>query len=267
MFFRPLIDVLLSYIVFYGILIIFLLGSKSLALFVVGVILLSLAVHRIGLFVHAASHHEFHRKNPASDLLYIVYCGWFLGVDIKSYRQIHSLHHLNHGTPKVDPEDSYSNGLFFAGIPKAMLRLPITRDKPELIASPVTWKIAPQKFTCIFTHIISLYICFMLASYYGLAIYFISVFFGCQAVVYLRNCLEHTPGTDNKPISRNFKEGFLSFFLGAAGFAKHGLHHQMPGKRYWMLPSCSSPTTYAAAFREASKHYAQETFGSRNRVS
>jgi fatty acid desaturase len=249
---RPAFDVALSYLVFYALLSASLLGPHNLLTGLFAVILLSLATHRIGLFLHAASHYEFHRIHSKSDLLYLIYLGWFLGVDLKGYRRVHSLHHLHHGTEKHDPEDTYSNGFQLSAIAKAMIRQPIVHRPTVSRTNRQSGFPGYMRIFCMFFHVSSLIICLNIAGLWGLVIYAAPVFFGCQAIVYLRNCLEHT-SVGSASVSRNFRRGLVSFFLGAAGFASHGFHHESPSTRYWLLPADESSTTYYTAFRQILK--------------
>jgi fatty acid desaturase len=67
---------------------------------------------------------------------------------------------------------------------------------------------------------------------------FIPLFMMTPCLSWIRTCAEHrsfTYQSNSDVVCRNFKKNFLGFFLGAAGFRNHGLHHASPGLEYIKL--------------------------------
>ena len=79
----------------------------------------------------------------------------------------------------------------------------------------------------------------------------VPVLIGFPLVAYIRNYCEHHP-LPGEPvtISRNFAPGIDAFFLGAAGFRWHELHHEDPGVHYLELDSeTKAEHSYVGTFR------------------
>lgn len=231
--FKPFIDILITYILFFvSIKIATSVNPSFLTLMIIS-LFLALLLHRLGLFIHAGAHTEFHENLKKNDLLYKFYLGWFFGTNLQAYRKIHFAHHKYHGTEFYDPEDTYSNGLSLKKILMLILR------KNNLIISRqenLKHQIINLRYVSIISQASILFFCiFHLGFFKGAIFYGGAVFLGLPILTHIRNCLEHTPSTNEAVVSRNFYGGIIAFFLGAAGFRLHEEHHKNPKIKYWDL--------------------------------
>lgn len=243
--FKPFFDILISYLLFFVTIITAFFLKLSLIALIATSVLLSLVLHRLGLFIHAAAHKEFHDNLEKNDLLYKIYLGWFFGTNLQNYRKVHFAHHKYHGTQIADPEDTYSNGLSFDRVLKMITRRDgaSIRLKENLKRSFISFQTL-----ALAVHGSILMICIFYLGLGGGIFYAASVFIGLPLITHLRNCLEHTPVNGEEAVSRNFYNGVGSFFLGAAGFRLHGEHHKNPKLKYWELDPKAIKVGYVQTF-------------------
>lgn len=203
-------------------------------------ILHGLLLHRLGLFVHAAAHRDFCKKDKRiNDFFYVITLGWFFGIEIEGYREKHWAHHKNHGTSNMDPEDSYSKGIkwryFFEKFIPNHAHLRLTARKNYL-----------RNIALLFHLLAFLLFAWLTQSFFKAIVYYIiPIFFFLPFITHLRNCLEHSPLGNETSVTRSFKVSLLSFFLGAAGFRLHSEHHKDPVHEYWKLKSSSPQNSYS----------------------
>ena len=244
--FRPIFDVLLSYLIYSIIVGIAVIYKPAAPLLLLLAFLLALTLHRLGTFIHSAVHGDFDKINrKKNDAVYRWTLGWFFGTDIDRLRKVHFAHHRLHGTDQADPEDTYSNGLNF----KSILALVLRKDPASLAAK----KEAPPKSTWLtylayLVQFSALSLCIYRLGVAGALFYGLPMFFGLPIITHVRNCLEHS--SSGGPISRNFKPGFWAFFLGPAGFRLHLEHHRSPAVAYWQLDTTVLQVSYFCTFLE-----------------
>jgi fatty acid desaturase len=191
-----------------------------------------LLLHRLGLFIHAAAHRDFCKKDKeANDFIYLLTLGWFFGIQIEQYREIHWAHHKNHGTVNLDPEDSYSKGISWKYL--------FEKFFPRVRRHELTSKNNYLRVITILFHLFafSAFSWFTQSIPKAIIYYIVPIFFFLPFFTHLRNCLEHSPIGNGSSITRSFKKSPLSFFLGAAGFRLHSEHHDTPHIEYWLLDS------------------------------
>ncbi len=263
---RPVIDVLLTYGLLVtgtllGVLVLRILGPHQapdligrilgwMAGAAVGIPLLvlnSLLLHRLGLFVHAASHWQFATTRPVSDRVFNVLLAGFFGMDIDEYRKKHFAHHQRLGESD-DPEDDYSRPFSWRGVLKLLtqrdsFRRPTTPERPRVR----NW-FRPTSKALHLSIVAGLSLSGNLA--FAAMAWAAPVFFGLPFMVSVRNYCEHHSPSNGVPVSRNFKADLTAFFLGAAGFHLHGRHHDRPGVPYWQLGAEADPDarSYADTF-------------------
>lgn len=213
---KPLLDVMATYFLIVTALIF--LSSIDLTWFwwVLGFVVLSLLLHRLGLFLHAAVHSEFHSERNVSDRLYRIYLGWFFGSNLHAIRTVHLGHHRNFGKQERDPEDTYSTGLSF----RQLVLMILKKDTPsqcvsEELAKLSHLKLDEYKMLSFASKIFQLIIVLILFYVGGVAlasIYVASVLIGLPACVHLRNVLEHYSYGGDKTTTRSFHDGIAAFF-------------------------------------------------------
>ena len=243
--FKPLFDILITYLLFFIVLILAVFLKSSLAILVALAIFLSLILHRLGLFIHAAAHTEFHQNLDKNDFLYKIYLGWFFGTNLQNYRRVHFAHHKYHGSNISDPEDTYSNGFNLKKLLKLILR---TNEKSIILKDGSRQSLIGLQLLAFLVHGTILTSLIFYLGVRGGAFYLVSIFIGLPLITHLRNCLEHTPLGNEEVVSRNFSSGLWSFFLGAAGFRLHDEHHKFPKLKYWELDSKVTKVSYVQTF-------------------
>ena len=205
--------------------------------------------HRFNLFVHAAGHYELTRSRKWNDILADLFITpWFLA-SVQNYRLSHFTHHRTLGTTE-DTEFAYFYGLsptnlllavsgyFTIGSLRRKRQLAGVGDSTRPVVAFIVWNLA-----CVGV--------FASSGRYleYVALYFVPVLFGVPFVAFVRTICEHRLlgaesldcfTVDHGKYSRNFKTGFWGFFLGAAGFNDHWVHHEWPFLHYTVLAQVRS---------------------------
>jgi len=253
---KPVFDILLTYSIIFGILTFQTIFRPNWYTNIILAIFLSLSFHRLGLFLHAAAHSEFHKYKQQSDRIYLWLLYWFFGSDLAALKRIHFAHHRNFGNGKPDPEDLYSKGLSLRTIYEMITRKDLVS---RMIGEEISKQIEPAKLPLLVKlipsafHLTVLMIMVALHNWAGVMVYLFALIIGLPSLVHLRNVLEHYP-LDSVAVSRNFKKGILSFFLGAAGFRLHGRHHEAPASNYWILTDAPGTVGYLSTLRRIVVH-------------
>lgn len=244
---RVFVDILMGYLLLAPSLI-YLFSDQNLT-FVPHMILLvtfclvnSLTFHYLTLFIHASAHFNFVRQNKkVNDILSNILIGYIFLLPMSVYRKKHFGHHSLIGELD-DPENSYQYKINFKNFicwtclvfpARKMLTLynrKKSSDKFKL-SSFADRILSIGVFT--FFHAIMI-----LNSLGGIEKYFFLIFIPQIMLLpmwnWLRTAAEHQPSqsTEGKFVLRRFKFDFFGFFLGAAGFRYHDVHHKNPTIHY-----------------------------------
>jgi fatty acid desaturase len=277
-----LLGYLLLFLVMYGCIYLGMHGSflLQICLFPVMTILIGFFIANLQLFVHEAAHFNIHPNKKRNDTLANIFLGSLTGINIKSYRKIHWDHHLYLGTTN-DTETSYFNAPTPGFILQTLtgihaLKIILSR-KQKIDTTPVNPEVKKKQTTMLIIGMLLNAVIVLIALYFnfwlllfawvaGIGVAF--PFFGS-----IRQLIEHRSEQaekninyfekDHGKLSRYFKNGVLSYFIGGAGFNKHMIHHWDPQVSYtcfqelerYLLntPGCSdilkqSETTYIKTF-------------------
>ena len=204
--------------------------------------LMGLGIHRISLFLHEGAHYLVAPKKKINDLLTNLFIGQFLLIDVRRYRKVHFLHHRHIGTAE-DPENSYHQPLnwkfLFAGMfGISVLRVLRTRGESRADTSKLNYLLVPFVGSLFYLALFLMVAIQQNWKFFAVFVAGLAIFFPLSASV--RQNLEHRPVSTGAsaimtPITRIFKRGAMSWFLGAAGFRLHLLHHWDPGISYTRL--------------------------------
>lgn len=245
-----------------------------------GAILFGYIIAYIQLFIHEAAHFNIHPDRKTNDLLANAIIGILSGLNIKSYRDIHWLHHVHLGTTK-DTEFSYFEPLSWRFILES-----ITLIKPMKVLIARKKNLNQDGATN--KHEAGDRKMFYLMALFNISLVLLTFWMGCWqlglawcggVIVFfpffgaLRQLLEHRDlkaedTTDYKQVnhgrvSRMFVVNWLSNTFGGAGFVRHMLHHWDPQASYTRLREieefllntdscgdiiCKSRTTYSRTF-------------------
>ncbi len=233
----------------------------------------------LSLFIHEAGHFNIHPDKKINDRLAAIFLCAVLGLDVKTYRKIHWMHHVHLGTPE-DTEISYHNaitpGFIFETITGLHL-VKVIRKKTGNNLLTGTMKKDSRIMLFIGLLLNALIIAAAIyAGYWHIAIIWVGamfIFFPFFAT--LRQILEHRSElasaktdfakTPHGKLSRLFVSGPFSSSFGAAGFNKHMIHHWDPQVSYTRLKDIeqfllqcdavknivrSSRTSYLASFKK-----------------
>ncbi len=203
----------------------------------------------LSLFIHEAGHFNIHPDKKMNDRLAAIFLCAPLGLDIKTYRRIHWMHHVHLGTPD-DTEVSYHNGLTPTFILETitglhLLKVILKKNKSEHLTD--TMKKDSRRMLLIGLIINALIIAGTIFSgFWHMTIAWVAamfIFFPFFAT--LRQILEHRSElalsktdytkTPHGKLSRIFVSGLFSSSFGAAGFNKHMIHHWDPQVSYTRL--------------------------------
>jgi fatty acid desaturase len=253
---RVLIDVIFGYVLLIPNIIIFYLHQDfllvaSLALFIWN----ALVFHYLTLFIHAGAHYEFDRGNKSrNDLLSNVFIGYPFLLSVEAYRRKHFLHHKNLGSDD-DPENSYKYEVNLRNfLSHFFFLIPISKVLKSYFAREMEGaKLLGEPAHKSFFYAIFIFggihgaLLFIYGSYGRLQEYFLTIFIPLFMMLpvlgWIRTCAEHRGychKLDKDVVCRNFRNDFLGFFLGAAGFRNHALHHASPGTEYFKLQMLSN---------------------------
>jgi fatty acid desaturase len=222
-------------------------------------ILNSLLLHRLSLFIHSAAHWELGITKEKSDRAFTLLVAWFLGTNIDEHRTRHFAHHRKLGM-QDDPEDLYS-------APFSFKRIFMMITARESFGKPPTEEAAKDKglekntastgqrnifkpISMIAHFFFVVALCLMANPGYAAMAWIVPIMIGFPIANYVRDYCEHHPFPgEPSEVARNFKPGIDAFFLGAAGFRWHQIHHETPGIHYWRLHGEAKPTaTYIGTF-------------------
>ena len=203
--------------------------------------------HYISLFIHSGAHYEFAKENKKlNDIMTNILVGYPLLVSVKAYRRKHFQHHKYFGTTD-DAENSYTYDLNFKNLIKMMFFIiPVEKVlsiyfKNDAHGAKLSGEKSYSDFSLSATVFMAIQLLlFFVFVYFGnMKAYFftsfIPIFMLLPVISWLRTAAEHRaiPYTCiSDVVLRNFKLDFLGFFLGAAGFRNHDLHHMFPGIHY-----------------------------------
>lgn len=203
----------------------------------------------LSLFIHEAGHFNVHPDKKMNDRLAGIFLCAIVGLDIKTYRKIHWMHHMHLGTPG-DTEVSYHNALtptFILETLTGLHLLKVMRKKsdPALLTDSMKKQSRLMLVTGLLFNTLVV-IAGVATGYWHLAIIWVAamfIFFPFFAT--LRQILEHrnelaTAKIDygkvpHGKISRLFVSGIFSSSFGSAGFNKHMIHHWDPQVSYTRL--------------------------------
>lgn len=224
----------------------------KLVIVIIGCVLHGLIFHYIALFTHAAGHRELARSRKLNDAIGNLLAGYLFLTSIPAYRRKHFGHHRYIGTDK-DPEGTYALSpsfknffyVFFYIVPlkKAFQNFYYSAGNSDQTSSSFEILQVIVVFLCIQL----LVLCVFLSAdrlWEWIFLWAIPLYNLTPLFTWLRTLSEHRPlvpqhGYD--AIYRAFNRDWLAFFLGAAGFRDHDLHHYYPSVHHQLFQSLNLP--------------------------
>ncbi len=205
----------------------------------------------IQLFLHEAAHYNIHPNKVTNDLLANIFISTILGLNIHGYRKTHWKHHLRLGYSD-DTENSYFNPLNRMNLVRMLTGLHavyILKNRNKKENAQDDQSLLGQRISLLIGGLVNL---LLLAVLFVNSLYMSCVTWCLTVIVFypffatIRQILEHRDDDytgenksfhrlDHGKVSRLFKDGILSFFLGGAGFSRHMLHHWDPSISYTRL--------------------------------
>ena len=245
--FRVFVDILVGYLLLVPSLIYFF-SDQNLTFVPHAIILLtlclinSLTFHYLTLFIHASAHFNFVRQNKkVNDILSNILIGYIFLLPMSVYRKKHFGHHSLIGELD-DPENSYQydinlKNLFCWTCLVFPMRKMLSLYKSKKSSGKFTLSAFADRAISMFVFT-SFHITMIFNSLGELEKYLFLIFIPQIMLLpmwnWLRTAAEHQPSeaTDGKFVLRRFKFDFFGFFLGAAGFRYHDVHHTNPTIHY-----------------------------------
>lgn len=203
----------------------------------------------LSLFIHEAGHYNIHPDKKINDQLAGIFLCAIVGLDIKTYRKIHWMHHVHLGTPG-DTEVSYHNaltpGFIFETLTGLHLLKVIRKKNDNELLTDAMKKQSRTMLVIGLLFNISILIVAIATGYWHLAIvWVVALFIVFPFFATLRQILEHRSELaqanidyskiPHGKISRLFMSGPFSSSFGSAGFNKHMIHHWDPQMSYTRL--------------------------------
>jgi len=256
-FFRVWIDIVSGYLGLLIIAALVVLISKNFPQLVwvsvpVGALLFGYIIAYIQLFIHEAAHFNIHPHRKTNDLLANLLIGILSGLNIKSYRDIHWLHHVNLGTTQ-DTEISYFDPLNWRFILESIslikpVKVMLSRKQNlDQQANNTKYAAGDRKMFWLMALVNGTLV---LGSFW-IGYWQLSLAWSCGVIVFfpffgaLRQLLEHRDlaaddsidyrQVNHGRVSRIFIVNWLSSTFGSAGFVRHMLHHWDPQASYTRL--------------------------------
>jgi fatty acid desaturase len=221
----------------------------------IGAVLVGFTLAYITLFLHEAAHRNLHPDQRWNDVLCNVFVGGIVGIEVRSYREIHWDHHRYFGD-LMDSEISYRDPLNLRFIVESLFGIRAAKVmllRRAKLQSMDTQKVAKTgsksrlylllcglAFNLALLGILA-YLREWAAGFswiFGILVFF--PFFGA-----LRQLLEHRGELPEAASSRAeaihlatnriFGDGPIASTLGGAGFNRHLLHHWDPQVSYTRL--------------------------------
>lgn len=224
-------------------------------------------IHYLLCFFHEATHYLILPHRKYNDLAANLFLGALVGLEVKSYRKTHWLHHSHLGTTK-DTETSYfeplkPRTLIYDLLGRYHLRVLLRYfKKPQRNLSQPS----NSKTALVVTVLIHLSIALLLyLNQYPLtAVTWLLGFFSIYPLFNrLRQTLEHRAAdaqegadynlVDHGPVNRMYGSDLFSKIFGAAGFNRHLLHHWDPAISYTRFDEMEKfmlETEYASLIEE-----------------
>jgi fatty acid desaturase len=203
----------------------------------------------LSLFIHEAGHYNIHPDKSTNDRLAAIFLCALLGLDIRTYRKIHWLHHQHLGTPD-DTETSYHHHLSPAFILETITGLHLLKViRKKSNNTVLTHKMKADSRKMLLAGLLLngiILAAFIFAGNWHLAAsWFIALIIFFPFFATLRQVLEHRSELANAKadykttmhgkVTRLFVSGPFSSTFGAAGFNKHMIHHWDPQVSYTRL--------------------------------
>jgi fatty acid desaturase len=231
-------------------------------------------LHYLLCFFHEATHYNIFPNRKYNDRVANLVIGALIGLEIKSYRRTHWLHHANLGTPD-DTETSYFEPLKLRTlvwdiIGRYQLNVFLRYFNKEVNARP---KPANSKSALVIAGLIHLGVFFelLILGYPLTGLAWLIGFFSFYPIFNrIRQTIEHRSYqasdkvdyrfVDHGAENRLFGKDLLSRSFGAAGFNRHLLHHWDPVISYTQFDAMEKfmlQTQYAAMMEEKRTTYWQ----------
>lgn len=253
-----------AYVAFAAIamLLITLLSSSSSALYSVAIaafggILFGYTLAYLQLFLHEAAHYNLAKAKKLNDTLTNLFVGLMVGLEIGTYRRVHSEHHRVFGTVN-DTERTYFAPLNLGFIIESLtgmkvLRVLITRssalskgqsgDRPERKQASTKSKVL---LVCGLLFNLAIVAASVVSGFWAIALaWVIGMFAMFPFFASLRQVLEHRDEdanaaidysiTNHGAVNRLFGDGPIASTFGGAGFSRHLIHHWDPQISYTRL--------------------------------
>ncbi|HEV7780822.1 MAG TPA: fatty acid desaturase [Chitinophagaceae bacterium] len=250
---------------------------------ILNIILIALAtgyfIAYLSLFIHEAGHFNIHPDKKINDRLAAIFLCTWVGLDIKTYRKIHWMHHVHLGTPE-DTEISYHNAItpsFILETITGLHLLKVIRKKsdPSLLTATMKKHSRNMLLAGLFLNALIVAGAIYSGFWHIAVIWCAAMFIFFPFFATMRQILEHRSElaeakTDytrspHGKLSRLFVSGLFSSSFGAAGFNKHMIHHWDPQVSYTRLKDIeqfllqcdavknivrSSQTSYLVSFKK-----------------
>lgn len=213
----------------------------------------SLTFHYLTLFIHASAHFNFVRQNKkVNDILSNILIGYIFLLPMSVYREKHFSHHSLIGELD-DPENSYQYDINLKNLLCwTCLVFPLKKILTLYKSKKNSRKITLNSFADRVLSILifsSFHIAMIFNSLGELEKYLFLIFIPQIMLLpmwnWLRTVAEHQPSKDidGRFVLRRFKLDFFGFFLGAAGFRYHDVHHTNPTIHYLDLSKNNNVVT------------------------
>ena len=250
----------------------------SLAVALIGGLVIGYTIHFINCFFHEAAHYNVLPSRRLNDLATNALMGWLFGSSIALYRRIHWQHHRALGTT-MDAENSYFDALRIGYLVQGMTGLKALRTMRQYRSTGASAGPTGDRATrliCVgVAAVVDLGITaglVLVGSVTAAGAWLIGLLVVFPFVGSLRQLLEHRSESadahvdyhevDHGPVNRIFGDGPLASTVGSAGFNRHALHHWEPQLSYTRLADVEAyilRTDAAPLIRERQTSYA-DTF-------
>lgn len=203
----------------------------------------------LALFLHEAAHFNLLASKKKNDLFASVFLCILFGINIKAYRKIHWMHHVQLGTTS-DTENSYFNDLtpkfiFESLVGIHLIKVLSNRNSSKYLTRQMRRNSIAMLMASGFANLL-LILFFVVLGYWPSALaWLIAMLIIFPFFATLRQILEHRSERadknknyfkyDHGKVTRIFTSDFFSKVFGAAGFNKHMIHHWDPAISYTRL--------------------------------
>ncbi|MDB5251370.1 MAG: fatty acid desaturase [Flaviaesturariibacter sp.] len=256
--------------------------AAQLAIGIAGGAAIGFTLAFLSLFLHEAGHYNLHPSRSVNDRLATIFLCALFGLDIRSYRKIHWLHHRHLGTPD-DTESSYFNALTTGFLLETLtgihlLRIMRKRNEGGLLTAGMKKDSFRMLVAGAVVNGLVVAAGFWLGGWAPSIAWVLGMLLFFPFFATLRQVLEHrdeAAAADadfsrdaHGKITRLFADGPLARVFGGAGFQRHLIHHWDPQVSYTRLADVeaflsrsaltrpiieSARTTYGDAFRKLAR--------------